>query len=54
MVNRNLLRDLYDVEDLDHEVATAMADAPEQFDWPWRRRFERKFDRRRTHHSRRR
>ena len=29
MVNRNLLRDLYDVEDLDHEVATAMADAPE-------------------------
>jgi small subunit ribosomal protein S1 len=29
MVNRNLLRDLYDVEDLDHEVATAMADAPD-------------------------
>jgi len=27
MVNRNLLRDLYDVEELDHEVATAMADA---------------------------
>jgi len=27
MVNRNLLRDLYDVEELDHEVAAAMADA---------------------------
>src|SRR6478672_5402021 len=27
MVNRNLLRDLYDVEELDHEVAVAMADA---------------------------
>jgi small subunit ribosomal protein S1 len=30
MVNRNLLRDLYDVEELDHEVAVAMADASSQ------------------------
>src|SRR5262249_27792129 len=30
MVNRNLLRDLYDVEELDHEVAAAMADASSQ------------------------